>query len=164
MRSGAGCVRHGYSEADPKPVVLVGWSGGGQISIGTASYLANIGAPLYVVSLGGMLSDDYGLLRLTHLWHLYGDQDHLQSIGHTLFAGRWRILPQSPWNRAMAAGKITMIPLGPFKHNGAGNYFDMETKLPDGEVHGQKTIETIVGVLTEAGLISEAPPAQEEAA
>jgi hypothetical protein len=55
----------------------------------------------------------------------------------------------------MARGRIDMIPLGPYAHNGKGNYFDMATKLPNdalGRTFGQKTLDTIVRLLTEEGV------------
>lgn len=149
-----GLIRHGYQPNKGKPVVLLGWSGGGQIAIGAVSYLAAGTGAVYVVSVGGMLSDDIGFDRVTHLWHLYGSKDQLQALGQKLFAGRWPTKPQSPWNRALRAGKIDLIPLGPFKHNGACNYFDMVTVIPEeGRTYGEKTLETIAQVLTGAGLL-----------
>ena len=155
-----GLIRHGYRPIKRKPVVLLGWSGGGQIAIGSTAFLAPMAGDVYEISVGGMLSDDPGFYNVKHLWHLFGEKDKLQALGHLLFAGRWQIKPQSPWNRAMRAGKIDLIPLGPVNHNGKGNYFDMETKLPDdpqGRTCGEKTLETIQQVLTEAGLLKAAP-------
>jgi len=104
--------------------------------------------------VGGLLSSDIGFDHVKHVWHLFGEKDQLQGLGQKLFAGRWPTQPQSPWNRAMRAGKIDLIPLGPFNHNGKGNYFDMETQLPGEErTYGQKTLDTIERVLTEAGLL-----------
>jgi len=74
-----------------------------------------------------------------------------------LYAGRWPIMPQSPWNQTMANGRIDIICLGAYSHNGKGNYFDMETKLPNdarGRTHGQKTLDTIQHILTDQGLLS----------
>ncbi len=152
-----GLIRHGYRPLKRKPVVLLGWSGGGQIAIGAVSYLAPMIGDVYVVSVGGMLSDDIGLHQVKHLWHLYGEKDQLQALGQKLFSGRWPTKPQSPWNRARRAGKIELISLGPFKHNGQGNYFDMATELPDeNRTYGEKTLDTIGQVLTEAGLLKHA--------
>jgi hypothetical protein len=148
-----GLLRHGYRPGNGKPITLIGWSGGGQIAIGSVTYLASVPAPIRVISLGGMLSDDIGFNRVNHLWHLFGEKDQLQALGQRLFAGRWSMMPKSPWNRALAAGKITMIPLGPYNHNGKENYFDMESKLPDGRSFGEKTLDTIRGVLVEAAVI-----------
>lgn len=147
----------GYRPEHKRPVILLGWSGGGQISIGAAAYLAALPSPLYVISLGGMLSDDPGLEKLTHLWHLYGVADPLQALGGVFYAGRWPILPNSPWNQAMANGRIDIICLSAYTHNGKGNYFDMETKLPNdarGRTHGEKTLDTIVHILTDQKLLT----------
>lgn len=141
-------VRHGYELGSGKPVTLIGWSGGGQISIGAAWYIAGAGFPISVVSLGGMLSDDPGLDRVEHLWHLYGTKDGLQAMGSVLFAGRWPKAVFSPWTRAMKAGKITMIPIGPFQHAVKEHYFDLESTGPDGRTYLQVSLDGIVAVLT----------------
>ncbi len=151
-----GLVRHGYPLGSGKPVTLLGWSGGGQISIGAATYLYSLlGAPIRVISIGGVMSDDPGLLSLVHLYHFYGDKDPIQRMGGVLYAGRWPGAVQSPWNRAKAAGRITLRSLGPIAHNGKGNYFSTETHLPDGRSYAELTVQSIVEVLTDAGL---APP------
>ncbi len=54
-----------------------------------------------------------------------------------------KIFPTSAWNRALVEGKIVLIPLGPFTHNGKGNYFDNETTLPSGETHMEFVLEKI---------------------
>ena len=158
--------RHGYRLNGGKPVIILGWSGGGQIAIGAVTFLAPLPGPIYVISLGGMLSDDYGLEAVDHLWHLFGTGDPLQAMGGVMFAGRWPIMPQSPWNKALGSGKIDMIPLGPYAHNGKGNYFDMETKLPNDGLsrsYGQKTLDTIVRILTEEGIFKPSRPGDHRA-
>ena len=152
-------LENGYRPEGKRPIILLGWSGGGQISIGAAAYLAELPSPIYVISLGGMLSDDPGVAKLTHLWHLYGVADSLQALGGVLYAGRWPLLPQSPWNQAMANGRIDIVCLGSYAHNGKGNYFDMETRLPNdarGRTHGQKTLDTIQHILMDQGLLAPA--------
>jgi len=146
-------VRHGYRIDSGAPVTLLGWSGGGQIALGAAWYLPGlIGGPVHVLSLGGVMSDDIGLKRVERLWHMWGEKDPLAPLGEKLYAGRWKIFPASAWNRAVAAGKIVLIPLGPFTHNGKGNYFDNETLLPSGETHMEHVLGKIRLVLAEAGL------------
>jgi hypothetical protein len=151
-------LQNGYRAGSNKPVILLGWSGGGQIAIGSAEYIAALPGPVYAISVGGMLSDDPGLEKLDHLWHLYGVADPLQALGGVFFAGRWPIMPNSPWNKAMADGRIDIICLGKYSHNGKGNYFDMVTPLTNDakkRTHGQKTLDTIVRLLNEQGLISD---------
>ena len=87
---------------------------------------------------------------------LTGGLPPMQKLGGILYAGRWPILPNSPWNQAMANGRIDLICLGAYAHNGQGNYFDMATKLPNdarGRTHGEKTLDTIVHILTDQGLV-----------
>jgi hypothetical protein len=153
-------VEHGYPLGRGVPVTLLGWSGGGQIAIGAASFLRKqLGGPISVISLGGLLSDDPGIERVEHLWHLYGTKDVVSPLGKYAYAGRWRLYPNSAWNRAVASGKVAFIELGPFTHNTAGDYFDARATLPDGRSHLQKSLDTVAEVLTEAGL--EPPPAAE---
>lgn len=144
-------LRHGHVPGSPDQVVLLGWSGGGQIALGAAWYLHAMGLRTSVLSLGGMLSDDIALARVEHLWHLYGTKDFLQASGKVLFAGRWPISKASPWNEADRDGKITMIELGPYNHNIKEHYFDYESKLPDGRSYAGKVIDTIEEILVPQG-------------
>lgn len=146
-------IRHGYRIGSGAPVTLLGWSGGGQIALGAAWYLPGlIGGPVYVLSVGGVMADDIGLKRVERLWHMWGEKDPLAPLGEKLYAGRWKIFPATAWNRAVAAGQIVLIPLGPFTHNGKGNYFDNETTLPSGETHMGYVLGKIQQVLAETGL------------
>ena len=80
---------------------------------------------------------------MAHLYHLYGERDHVQSIGRLAFPGRWPIFKHSSWNRAAAKGQITLTSLGPMEHTGAGGYFDRTSKLPDGTSFLDATVERI---------------------
>jgi hypothetical protein len=144
-------VRHGHRPGSPDEVVLLGWSGGGQIALGAAWYLHAMGLRVSVLSLGGMLSDDIALARVEHLWHLYGTKDFLQASGKVLFAGRWPISKASPWNEAVRDGTITMVELGPYNHNIKEHYFDYRSKLPDGRSYAGKVVDTIAGILQPQG-------------
>jgi hypothetical protein len=96
--------------------------------------------------------------KVDHLWHLYGVADPLQALGEVMFTGRWPIQPRSPWNSALADGRIDTICLGQYSHNGKGNYFDMTTRVHNdkkGRTHGQKTLDTIVRILNEEEMISD---------
>lgn len=141
-------LRNGYVLGSNTPVTLIGWSGGGQIALGAAWFLASAKIPVSVISLGGMLSDDIGLDRIEHLTHLYGTKDPLQRLGAILFAGRWPGAVGSPWTRAMKAGRITMIQLGPMQHNVTAHYFDPTTIAPDGRSYLEVSTDAIVAVLT----------------
>jgi len=137
--------RTGYPIEGGVPVVTAGWSGGGQIAVGVAPFL-NLGldAPIYVLSIGGVLTDDPGIAFVEHLWHIQGSKDRFHLIGDILFPGRWAIARSSAWNRFKAAGKMTLFNPGPMVHTGKGDYFDVKAILPDGSSHLDKTIEIIV--------------------
>ncbi len=149
--------QRGYRVGSGKPVTLAGFSGGAQISLGAATYLAPaLKAPIRVISIGGVMADDPGLNVTTKLYHLYGEADPVQKLGHWLYAGRWKWFPQSDWNRAMAAGKIEMIDMGAMAHNGSKNYFGWTAFTPEGKSHAIATIDTIGDLLAKDGLINPA--------
>ncbi len=61
----------GFRPGGGPPVVLLGSSGGAQIAVGAATYLkAAIDAPLYIVTVGGVMASDRGLARTDHLTSL----------------------------------------------------------------------------------------------
>jgi hypothetical protein len=136
--------RHGYPLAGDIPVVTMGWSGGGQIAVGVAPFLhLGMDAPIYVVSIGGVLTDDPGIAFVEHLWHLQGTKDKFPFIGDLLFPGRWPFIKNSAWNRFVRAGKCTTLVPGPMVHTGKGDYFDPKITLPDGQVHVERTVALI---------------------
>ncbi len=157
--------RHGYEVGSGVPVTLIGYSGGGQIAMGAAPYLKEaLDAPIQVLSLGGVLSADPGLLSLDKLYHLYGTRDMVQRLGAIFFPGRWRLLPHSAWNRAKEEGIVELIDLGPVKHTGRGGYLDDKSLRPDGKSFLDATVEAIVRAIQAAPHPSEAPLAQRQGA
>ncbi|NTU83372.1 MAG: hypothetical protein HGA45_29050 [Chloroflexales bacterium] len=147
----------GYRIGSGKPVTLVGFSGGAQIALGAATFLKPmLRAPLRVISLGGVMSDDMGLKRIEKLYHLWGHLDPVQGLGEKLYAGRWKWFPSSPWNQAMAQGKIEFVDMGQMHHNGATNYFSWTAFTPDGRSHAIATIDQIGAVLVNEGLMDPA--------
>ena len=140
--------RKGYQLDSGKPVTLIGWSGGAQISIGAAWYLGMGKIPIRVVSIGGMMSDDPGLARVDQLWHLRGSEDVFEKLGGVMFAGRWPRAAFSPWSDALADGRIDIVELGPMHHNGKEHYFDTLSLAPDGRTYLKVTIDAVIAVLT----------------
>jgi pimeloyl-ACP methyl ester carboxylesterase len=139
---------HGYPARSGRPVTLVGYSGGGQVSVGAALYLARLlEAPIRVISVGGAICSDPGLEATEHLYHLHGELDTVDKACRYLFAGRWPLARASVWNRALARGTITMLSQGPVGHNGATGYFG-EEPLADGTPRVDRTV-TVVRELIE---------------
>ncbi len=146
----AGLARSGYPLGSGVPVTILGYSGGGQIAVGAASLVQSVlKAPLYVISLGGVMCSDSGLKSVTHLYHLYGQHDHAQRIGTLAFPGRWPVFKNSVWNRAKAKGKLSFKLIGPMKHTGSGGYFDADQRLPDGTSYVDTTVDELAKIVLE---------------
>ncbi len=141
-------VRHGYRFGSGIPIVIIGLSGGGQIAVGCTPSLARIlDARVWVVSIGGVLTDDPGILAVEHVYHLSGSKDAIQHVGARLYPGRWPIFKRSAWNRARAQGIISVIAVGPMKHMGQGDYFSRSARLPDGRSHVEKTVDVVAAAI-----------------
>ena len=140
--------RHGYQHGCGAQVTLIGVSGGGQISVGAVTYLAAIvDAPIDVISLGGVISSDDGLLKMKHLYHLHGTKDYVHMLGPVTFPGRWPIFVNSAWNRAKAQGKITMKATSSADHVNKNSHFDQNALMPDGRSYFDVTLDEVVAIL-----------------
>jgi len=140
--------QHGYAPGSGVPVSLIGYSGGGQIAAGTASYLKPmLDAPLTIISLGGIMASEDGMLVLDGLYHLVGSRDRVHKLGY-LFPGRWKFLPYSAWNLALAKGIAKIIPMGPVDHTGRDGYLDINFTLPDGRTSMQQTVDVISAIVS----------------
>lgn len=140
--------RHGYPAAGGVPVALVAYSGGAQIAIGAARFLQRaLNAPIRVVGLGGVLSDDPGLAAVARLDQVQSRSDWLPPLISLLFPGRWPLLPWSEWNRARREGRVFFHDPGPIQHVGRRDYFSLKARLPDGRQHGVATAEVVARLL-----------------
>jgi predicted Abi (CAAX) family protease len=143
-----GLIERGYQPDSGVPISLIGYSGGGEMSVASAPYLRKaLGAPIEVISLGGVMSANNDFLKLEHLYHIVGDKDPVERLGPIMYPGRWKLFPLSYWNRAKRKGKITIISAGPVGHQVPGGYMDPKAKLPDGRTNLQNTIEIILQIL-----------------
>jgi hypothetical protein len=151
--------RDGYRAGSGTPITLIGWSGGGQIAVGSAPYLEHLtGTRIRIISIAGMISADPGVQSVEHLYQLSGTKDPIPALGVALFPGRWPFMAQSAWNRARAAGKMSKISLGPCTHIGKGDYFDVTSHRDDGRSYADYTLTTIVDILVEAGAVKSRAP------
>lgn len=140
-------LARGYPPGRGVPVVLIGYSGGGQVALGAAAPLAErLGSVPAVVSLGGVMSADRGLERLHKVYHLVGRRDVVQRIGAIAFPGRWPLFAWSHWNQGRSKGVVRILDLGPMDHTGPGGYLDEEAVLPDGRTHLEATVEILTGI------------------
>jgi hypothetical protein len=125
-------------------IVLIGYSGGAQIAAGAAPFVKErTGAEITVVSLGGMISADPGLLASDHTLHLYGRRDRMQRLVALFFPGRWRALRWSAWNQARARGTLQELAISPCDHTGAAGYLDQAARVDDGRSYFEVTLAVL---------------------
>ncbi len=143
-----GLVKNGYQPDSGMPITLIGYSGGGQMACACAPVLKRaLGAPIDVISLGGVISGNCNILQLEHLYHVMGDNDSVEQLGTILFPGRWQLFPLSYWNRAKRLGKISIFSMGSVGHQVPGGILDPDLILPDGQSALDQTIGYINAIL-----------------
>jgi len=141
-------LKHGYPPNSGKPIVVMGWSGGGQIAIGVVRYLSEgLHAPVSVMSIGGVMAADPGISYVDKLYHLQGSRDSFPKLGEILYPGRWAFLKNTEWSKAKKNGRFTTIVPGPMRHTGKEDYFDRHSTLPDGQTYLERTIEAVADLL-----------------
>jgi predicted Abi (CAAX) family protease len=141
-------IAHGYKPGSRIPITLLGFSGGGEMSMGAAPLLKQVlDAPIEIISMAGVFCGHNNILRLEHIYHLVGDKDPVERLGPILFPKRWKLMFLSYWNRAKQRGAVTFISLGPVGHQTPGGVLDPHQTLPDGRTHLQQTLDWVVGIL-----------------
>lgn len=138
----------GYAPASGIPVVLLSYSGGAQVATGAVEELfTQLRAPLWLITLGGFHNGANDLTHARHLYQLTSANDWIERLGNRLFAQRWRLWRGSAWNRALAAGKITVHALDPATHVGPESYISPTARLPDGRSYLERTCETVIEII-----------------
>lgn len=142
-------LNNGYQLGCGIPLTLIGYSGGGQMSLGAVTFLKHtLKVPINVISIAGVMSGNTGVMLTEHVYHLVGENDPVEKVGAIVFPGRWPFMFLSHWNRAKRRGKIRFISLGQVGHN-----FDdgpMGNKLlPNGLTNLQQTVKIVTGILLE---------------
>ncbi len=166
----ASLLRHGYRIGSDKPVILVLISGSGQIGIGCVPMLKQmLKRPIWVVSVGSILTDEPGILDVEHVYHLSGSKDRTQHYGQLFWRGCWPIFPHSAPHLYRKQGKLTVVDVGPMKHQKRGDYMSRSVLLPNGQRYADKTVDVVTEFVhiieikadAKAGLLAE-PDALEE--
>jgi hypothetical protein len=135
--------KHGFQRDSGQRIILVGYSGGGQVAVGAAPFVhALTQADVEVISVGGVISSDPGLRSVSRLTHFVGERDLIEKLGY-LFAGRGPIARLSNWNRALRAGRIRIVRLPSVAHNIPGGYLDPVQTTPSGETYLEQTIRLV---------------------
>lgn len=140
-------LAHGYRPGSGVPVLLIGYSGGGQVAMGAATeLLERIGTTPTVLSLGGVMSSPRSLHRLGRIVHLRGRRDGIARLGAAAFPGRWPWVRWSSWNRGRKTDVVRVVDMGPMDHTGRDGYLDGTKRLPDGRSFLDATVDAVVAV------------------
>ncbi|WP_419911984.1 hypothetical protein [Hoeflea sp.] len=144
-------LENGHAPQSHQPVILLGYSGGAEISLGAAPFLhGEFQSRLTLLSLGGVLSSHAGIASLDRIVHLEGSTDRVSRISGLFFIHRWRIFGSSYWNQARKQGHISKIRLNGISHNGPGGYLDSHTRTAkDGPTNLERTLRVIQSVVDE---------------
>ncbi|WP_017717254.1 hypothetical protein [Kamptonema formosum] len=128
----------------PLKIILLGTSGGVQVSLGAAPYLKKwLNAEITVVSLGGVFHGTNGFNALQQMYHLRGERDSIQNIGGIVFPTRWLWNMASPYNQARLHGRYKEINIGPQAHDGPKGYLGEEIWRKDGTTYAGLTLEAV---------------------
>ena len=142
-------LNKGYQPGSGDLITLIGYSGGGQISLGAVPYLKKVlAAPIEVISLAGVIAGNNEVAQVEHLYHLVGEKDRVARWTPLLFPRRWSILSWSNWNLAKSRGEISYISLGKVGHDSKTGPLDNNAKLSDGCSHQDQTLDVILRILT----------------
>ena len=141
-------LSRGYQPGSGALITLIGYSGGGQISLGAVPYLKKVlAAPIEVISLAGVISGNNEVAQVEHLYHLVGEKDRVARFTPWLFPRRWPIISWSNWNLAKSRGEISFISLGKVGHDSKNGPLDEMAILPDGRNHLEQTLSIILCIL-----------------
>ncbi|MCG6134965.1 MAG: hypothetical protein MET45_09920 [Nostoc sp. LLA-1] len=128
----------------PTQLILMGTSGGVQVALGAAPYLAQwLPVEISVVSFGGVFDGNEGFNVATHVYHFRGKRDWIENIGGIVFPSRWRWTIGSPYNRARRQERYTVYSSGPHEHEGDQGYFGKEVAQDDGKTYIELTLKQV---------------------
>jgi hypothetical protein len=111
----------------PLRIILIGTSGGAQVALGAAEYLARsrYQPQLFVVSVGGDFEGSTGFDAAQQVDHLQGENDWIEDLSRWVFPSRWSITVGSPYNQAKRQGSYRVETIGPHEHDGDQGYFGL---------------------------------------
>jgi hypothetical protein len=121
-------------------LVLLGYSGGGEMALGVADYLRRIcHAPVRIITFCGVFSGNQVLDGVERIHMLVGTRDPVAGLGPLAYPGRSPLLPLSNWNKAKRQGLVEQIRIPGMSHNGSIGPFAPSYRL--------KVIQAIQAIL-----------------
>jgi hypothetical protein len=100
-------------------LVLLGYSGGGEMAMGVADYLRRIcRAPVRIISFCGVFSGNQVLEAVAGITTIVGSRDPVAAFGRIAYPGRSPLLPLSNWNKALKTGSVRRPVITGMAHHG----------------------------------------------
>lgn len=117
-------VEGGLRQGSGQRIVLLGYSGGGEMAMGMADVLQVIcRCPVQILTFCGVFSGNQRLSQVAGIAMVVGSRDPVAALGQLLFPGRSPLLPLSNWNKARLAGGVRRQVVAGMGHNGRSGPF-----------------------------------------
>ncbi|MFL0768700.1 MAG: alpha/beta hydrolase [Prochlorococcus sp.] len=114
----------GFQPGRASRIALVGYSGGGEMAIGTAEMLQRIcRVPVQVITVCGVFSGNGELSEINRVATIVGSRDPVAAFGQIAYPGRLPLLPFSKWNRWRRSRPLQRYTINGMNHNGATGPF-----------------------------------------
>ena len=116
----------GFHPSRASRVVLVGYSGGGEMAIGTAEILQQLcRVPVQVITVCGVFSGNGALDTINNVAMVVGSRDPVAALGRIAYPGRLPCLFLSNWNRWQRLHPLHRYPIEGMSHNGSSGPFSI---------------------------------------
>jgi hypothetical protein len=112
-------VEAGLRQGSGQRIVLLGYSGGGEMAMGMADVLQVLcRCPVQILTCCGVFSGNQRLDQVAAIAMVVGSRDPVGALGPLLFPGRSPLLPLSNWNKARLGGRVKREVVAGMGHNG----------------------------------------------
>jgi hypothetical protein len=109
----------GFRPAAGSDLVLLGYSGGAEMAMGTADYLRRLcRTPVRIVTFCGVFGGNHRLAGVEGIVTIVGGRDPVAAFGNIAYPGRLPLLVFSSWNRAVSKGAVQRRVIEGMNHNG----------------------------------------------
>lgn len=107
-------------------IVLVGYSGGAEMAIGTAEMLQKLCCiPVQVITVCGVFSGNAALQNINDVAMVVGSKDPVAAFGRIAYPGRLGLLPLTNWNRWQRNHNLHRYQIEGMSHNGSSGPFSV---------------------------------------
>ena len=114
----------GFRPHQASRIILVGYSGGGEMAIGTAEILQQLcRVRVQVITICGVFSGNGELESVNDVAMVVGSQDPVAAFGRIAYPGRLSFLPLSNWNCWQRHHSLQRYMIEGMSHNGSSGPF-----------------------------------------